>query len=129
MEELPFHLSTDEIPGLSLSIFTPESVATVDGLYVTTTLTNTGNHTVKLINAPETTLFDLPTDTFKITSEHGSPEFVGVMVKFSFKAAIAGGGFITLAPGGTYTSTHQLAKAYNFDNVGPGLYQVHVLEK
>ncbi|CAE6492933.1 unnamed protein product [Rhizoctonia solani] len=133
MDELPVNVSTydnifdrkkKDTRSLSLTINTPESVATVGDLYVTTTLTNTGTRTVKLIDAPYTTLGGLPTSIFKITSERGSPRPIGCKVKFSYDAAIKGRCLTTLAPGETYTSTHHLARLYDFSNVGPGSYPI-----
>jgi peptidyl-Lys metalloendopeptidase len=58
----------------------------VDGsshLAIVTTLTNTGDETLEVLNDPETILSNLATDSFVIKNVDGiSPEFVGYMVGF-----------------------------------------------
>lgn len=58
----------------------------VDGsshLAIVTTLTNTGDETLEVLNDPETILSNLTTDSFFIKNVEGtSPEFVGHMVGF-----------------------------------------------
>ena len=56
----------------------------VDGsshLAMVTTLTNTGDETLEILNDPETILSNLATDSFVIKNAEGtSPEFIGYMV-------------------------------------------------
>lgn len=68
--------------GLSLKVSGPEAVDGVDNLKVTTTLVNTGDETLKLLNDPRGPLSTLPANTFDITTDSGaSPSFVGVKVR------------------------------------------------
>ena len=71
-------------PGLSLKVTGPATVDGVENLKVVTTLTNTGDETLKLLNDPNGVLDTLPTETFTITNDSGaSPDFIGVRVKYS----------------------------------------------
>ena len=101
----------------------------VDGsshLAIVTTLTNTGDETLEILNDPETILSNLATDSFVIKNVEGtSPEFVGYMVGFhvpayydvlkipqvaySAEKAMASGqqeAFSTLKPGDSVKVTH-----------------------
>ncbi|KAI0673560.1 peptidyl-Lys metalloendopeptidase [Trametes maxima] len=114
--------------GLSLNVSGPEAVDGVDNLKVTTTLTNTGDETLKLLNDPRTPLHTLPANTFSITTDAGeSPSFIGVKVKYvPGKAAKSSSekAFTVLAPGQSVSVTHDLSAAYNFTLPGAGKYTV-----
>jgi hypothetical protein len=74
--------------GLFLSFKSPvqPGPVLVDGsshLAIVTTLTNTGDETLEILNDPETVLSNLATDSFVIKNVEGtSPEFVGDIVRF-----------------------------------------------
>ncbi|KAI0375429.1 peptidyl-Lys metalloendopeptidase [Pilatotrama ljubarskyi] len=114
--------------GLSLKVSGPEAVDGVDSLKVTTTLTNTGDETLKLLNDPRGALHTLPANSFSITTDAGeSPSFVGVKVKYvPSKAAKSTNekSFTVLAPGQSVSVTHDLSAAYNFTLPGAGKYTV-----
>ena len=97
-------------PGLSLKVAGPEAVDGVENLKVSTTVTNTGDETLKLINDPRGALNTLPTNTFAITTDAGeSPAFVGAKVKYSLDKAAKSedvATFTVLAPGASFTVTH-----------------------
>ena len=69
-------------PGLTVKTSGPNIL--VDGLEnlrVTTTITNTGDETLKLLNDPRGTLSPFPENTFSITDATGSrPSFNGAKV-------------------------------------------------
>lgn len=68
-------------PGLSLKVSTPSAVDGIENLKVVTTLTNTGDEALKLLNDPRGALNNFPTNTFYITDSTGaSPAFVGAKV-------------------------------------------------
>ncbi|KAG8752715.1 hypothetical protein FRC11_008086, partial [Ceratobasidium sp. 423] len=60
-------------PSLSLSISAPRSVADIDDLFVTATITNTGKGSLKLLNHPQTVLSHLQTQMFLINRGNSTP--------------------------------------------------------
>ncbi|KAF9554408.1 zincin [Agrocybe pediades] len=105
----------------------PDSVTAVYNLHVVTTLTNTGDDTLKLLNHPGTVLSKLPTHNFDITHESGArPSFRGVLAKYSQKTAVEKNVYTVLSPGQTITVEHDLGQAYNFTTSGEGKYDIGV---
>ena len=96
-------------PGLSLKVSGPEAVDGVHNLKVVTTLTNTGDETLKLLNDPRSALHTLSTNAFVITASDGSsPIFTGVGVEY-FDNAVKmkdSSDFTVLAPGQSVSVTH-----------------------
>lgn len=82
----------------------------VDDLKLVTTLVNTGDQTLKLLNDPRGPLSTLPTDTFVITDAKGArPAFTGVRAKYVPDRAAALDDetvFTVLAPGQSVSITH-----------------------
>jgi peptidyl-Lys metalloendopeptidase len=119
-------MAASAAPGLTLKVAGPSSVSGVENLKVVTTLTNTGDETLKLINDPRGPLSTMPADTFKITDSAGkSPEFTGIKVKYALDVTAAHGtdaAFTVLAPGESAQLTHNLASVYNFTSSGEGSY-------
>ena len=70
------------LPRLAVKISTPNvDVDGLENLKVTVTVTNVGDETVKLLNAPRGVLSTFPANTFRITGPAGFiPSFVGAMV-------------------------------------------------
>ncbi|PFH48024.1 hypothetical protein AMATHDRAFT_6200 [Amanita thiersii Skay4041] len=88
-----------------------------------TTITNTGDEAVDLLNEPGSVLFDLPTNQFRVTGESGAdPEFSGVVVKYAYQNAIDSGDVTTIAPGQSITLERDLSETYNFVSSGAGRY-------
>ncbi|KAI8981241.1 peptidyl-Lys metalloendopeptidase [Trametes punicea] len=114
--------------GLSLKTSGPSAVNGVDNLKIVTTLTNTGNETMKLLNDPRGALHMLPTNTFNITKDSGeSPGFIGAEVKYILRQAAKSTNpkaFTVLAPGKSASVTHDLSAAYNFTHSGAGKYTI-----
>lgn len=109
---------------ISLKVTGPESVNTVEDLKVTTTITNTGDETVKLLNDPLSPLSQLPANTFKITggSKGASPTFTGIKAKYVPKVAAAQQAYTVLAPGQSVDVAHDLSTTYSFSDSGEGSY-------
>ncbi|KAF4621217.1 hypothetical protein D9613_000091 [Agrocybe pediades] len=106
-------------PSLLLKTTDPDSVSAVNDLHVVTTLTNTRDHTLKLLNHPGTVLSGLPTHNFEITHESGAQaSFRGVFAKYSQKAAVEKNIRQTI------TVEHDLGQAYNFTTSGEGKYYI-----
>ena len=70
------------VPSLTLKTSTHSvNVNGLENLKVTTTVTNTGDETLKLLNDPRGVLDAFPTNTFTITDPNGSrPSFNGAKV-------------------------------------------------
>ncbi|KAF8726177.1 hypothetical protein AX14_008000 [Amanita brunnescens Koide BX004] len=70
--------------GLIVQVEGPETTR-VEDLILTTTITNTGSETLRLVNEPTGVLYSrLPTEQFYVThSTRTVPQFKGVRVKFS----------------------------------------------
>lgn len=74
-------------PSVLLQVSGPSSVVDIGNLKVVTTVTNTGEEPLKLLNDPRSPLSDLPTDKFTITNPHGtSPDFIGIAVSNGYLA-------------------------------------------
>ena len=103
-------------PGLSLDVTGPAAVDGVENLKVVTTITNTGDETLKLLNDPRNTLHSFPTNTFAVTTDDGaSPSFTGVKVKYSLSNAAKvtdPSAFTILAPGQSVSLTHDRKDIY-----------------
>ncbi|KAI9062953.1 peptidyl-Lys metalloendopeptidase [Trametes sanguinea] len=113
---------------LSLKVSGPEAVDGVQNFKVTTTLTNTGDESLKLLNDPRGALNTLPANTFDITTDSGEkPSFIGVKVKYVPQHAAKSTNeksFTVLAPGESTSVTHDLSAAYNFTLPGAAKYTV-----
>ncbi|CCO37507.1 deuterolysin M35 metalloprotease [Rhizoctonia solani AG-1 IB] len=119
-------LRVSATPGLSLTVV-PVATSDVNGLLVTAILNNTGSDTLTLLNDPRSVLSPLPTGTFTLTNGKGSPEFIGIRVKYSpDKVAKEGNpaSFTVLAPGESREVVHDLFGVYNFTRTGPGKYSI-----
>ncbi|KAL1746173.1 hypothetical protein HDZ31DRAFT_73058 [Schizophyllum fasciatum] len=110
---------------VSLKVAGPADVTDVENLKVTTTITNTGDETLKLFNDPNSALSTLPANTFRIGNSAGAaPQFTGIKAKYSLKAAAEKNlnAFTVLAPGESVERTHDLSQAYNFTSSGADTY-------
>ncbi|KAH7322240.1 hypothetical protein B0J17DRAFT_633453 [Rhizoctonia solani] len=124
--------SVSATPSLSLSITVPQSVASVDGLSVTTTITNTGKRSLKLLNHPQSVLSHLPTRIFDIRRGNDIPDFTGMVVYYSPDYVIRRNNsidFTFLAPGQSLGRIHSLAGVYNFTRIGPGEFQIQAFNR
>ncbi|KAK7046104.1 hypothetical protein VNI00_007105 [Paramarasmius palmivorus] len=111
---------------LSLSVSAPESVADVSSFSVVTTITNTGDETLKLLNDPRSALSPWATNTFEVANSDGvAPEFTGVIVRYIPEVAAKSQdaeAFTVLAPGAFVDVTHEVGNYYNFTNAGTGAF-------
>ncbi|PFH48679.1 hypothetical protein AMATHDRAFT_64907 [Amanita thiersii Skay4041] len=110
-------------PSLSMQVTGPDAAQKATDMKFVTTITNTGDEAVDLLNDPGSVLFDLPTNKFRVTGDSGAvPGFTGVVVKYAYQDAIDSGDVTTIAPGQTVTLNHDLSEAYNFASSGAGRY-------
>ncbi|OBZ77844.1 Peptidyl-Lys metalloendopeptidase [Grifola frondosa] len=117
-------------PRVVLQITGPTSIHDVQNLKVVTTVVNSGDETLKLLNVPESVLSRVPTDLFAIANRYGeSPVFVGA--KYIPSLAIESkdaSAFTVLYPGEFVEVEHNLSEAYDFSSTGPGVYDVKLRE-
>lgn len=97
----------------------PKSVDGVHNLELTTTLVNTGDETLKLLNDPRGALHKLPTNTFSIAREDtgATPAFSGAKAKYVPEVAAKigqGDAFTVLAPGASVEITHNRTHIHSF---------------
>ncbi|KAF4621982.1 hypothetical protein D9613_009066 [Agrocybe pediades] len=119
-------LVVEAAPSLLLKTAGPNAVNTVGDLHVVTTLTNTGNETLKLLNHPHTVLSGLPSNNFAVSHKSGArPSFKGALVKYRARASDNKNAYTVLAPGQTMNFEHNLGQTYNFmTNSGEGEYDI-----
>ncbi|KAF9018737.1 peptidyl-Lys metalloendopeptidase [Hymenopellis radicata] len=123
-------MSASAAPSLSLSVAGADSVVDVSNLEVATTVTNTGDETLKILNDPSSVLVsDYATNSFSISSlaDNASPKFTGVKLKYVPEyvvAKAADSSFTVLAPGESVTVSHNLGAAYNFTTSGEATYKI-----
>ncbi|KDQ13796.1 hypothetical protein BOTBODRAFT_33232 [Botryobasidium botryosum FD-172 SS1] len=116
---------------LSVSVSGPSSVVDVTNLKVVTTIRNTGDEDVRLLNDPDTVITpQWATHTFgvsKVGSET-TPDFHGIKVKWSASLAMESNDTTILAPGQSVNYTHDLSKRYDFTHPGTGKYVITARE-
>ncbi|GAB1526677.1 hypothetical protein RhiTH_009849 [Rhizoctonia solani] len=113
---------------LLLSLSVPNSAVSINELLVTSIVTNTGDHSLRLLNHPQTVLSHLPTRVFHISRGNITPDFTGLIVHYSPDYVVQKNNsddFTFLDPGQTYERIHSLAGVYNFTGTGPGEYQAN----
>lgn len=113
---------------LSLKVSGPEAVDGVQNLKVKTTITNSGDETLKILNDVRGPLSTMETDTFDISSASGAaPAFTGIKAKYVAESVVAKNkesSFTVLAPGQSVDVDHDLSKAYNLTSSGSGDYTI-----
>ncbi|KAL0951684.1 hypothetical protein HGRIS_008362 [Hohenbuehelia grisea] len=119
-------LSVSATPGLSLKTSAPEEVDGVSNLKIITTVTNTGDERLKLLNDPRTPLSSVPAYTFTVSNPSGAaPSFNGMMLKYVPEVAAKSGNegtFTILEPGESVKVEHDLSTVYDFTAAGAGKY-------
>ncbi|KAL0064172.1 hypothetical protein AAF712_008894 [Marasmius tenuissimus] len=107
-------------------MFSPAGSDDVTGLEVVTTVTNTGDETLKLLNHPNSVLSKWATDSFEIYNDDGVvADFNGVLVRYNSELAIKlndASAFTVFTSGASSEVVHEVGKFYNFTNVGPGVF-------
>ncbi|KAF8317606.1 zincin [Clavulina sp. PMI_390] len=113
-------------PKVSVSFSGESHVDGVDNFKVVAKVANTGDETLTLLNDPNTLLTpQWLTKSFHISSAEGVvPEFKGVAVKWSAKAAAASKSVTVIEPGKAATFEHTLGGVYNFTAAGPSTYEI-----
>ncbi|KAF8346297.1 hypothetical protein F5887DRAFT_107068 [Amanita rubescens] len=116
--------SVTVLKSLIVKVEGPKVVTRVEELILTTTITNSGSETLRLIKEPSGILYShLPTKRFHIAHSTGViPQFKGVQVEFSLREAIKSGHLTRLAPGQSISVEHDLSEAYDFTVSGFGRY-------
>ncbi|KAK0222392.1 hypothetical protein IW262DRAFT_1448336 [Armillaria fumosa] len=113
---------------LTISTSSPASVADVSSLEVVTTVVNSGDETVKLLNDPRTVLSSWATESFTVVNSAGIPaDFTGVAVRYIPSVTAKKGAdhaFTVLAPGESVSVTHELGNFFNFTNAGESTYTI-----
>jgi hypothetical protein len=71
--------SVSTTPNLLLSVSLRKSLS-IDEPSVISLVTNTGNHSLKLLNHPQSVLSHLPTRVFRITQGNTTVDFTGIIV-------------------------------------------------
>ncbi|KAL0064175.1 hypothetical protein AAF712_008897 [Marasmius tenuissimus] len=111
---------------LSVSTSAPASSDDVTGLEVVTTVTNTGDETLKLLNNPMSVLSKWATNSFEVYNGDGvTAKFNGLFVRYSPELAAKSNNaseFIVLTPGASFKVAHEVGNFYNFTNAGPGSF-------
>ena len=97
---------------LTVKVSAPDVVWNVDHFYVLTTIVNTGDETLRLLNDPRTPLSPVATNTFVVTNSDGMyPTFNGVKVQYlpHVMARRSGGRplFTLLDPGESVNVPHE----------------------
>ncbi|KAK0185414.1 hypothetical protein F5146DRAFT_180093 [Armillaria mellea] len=113
---------------LTISTSVPASVSDVSALEVVTTVVNSGDETVKLLNDPRTVLSSWATESFTVVNSAGiSADFTGVAVRYIPSVTAKKGAdhaFTVLAPGQSVSVTHELGNFFNFTNGGESTYTI-----
>lgn len=107
------------VPSLSLRVSGPQSVEGVENLKLVTTVTNTGNETLKLLKDPNGPLSKIQTRTFDIRDATGKqPRFTGTKLKYipSMAALLEGEDYFTvLSPGESLDVEHDCMSLWKFE--------------
>ncbi|KAG6887843.1 hypothetical protein C0992_010492 [Termitomyces sp. T32_za158] len=114
-------VAVSALHSLSVEVSGEPAVVGIDQLVVKTTVTNTGDEIITLLNHPESPLNKLPANTFTITdATGGTATFTGIKAKYVPAMAIAAGkdAVTVLAPGQSVEVKHDLSEAYAFDKEG-----------
>lgn len=112
---------------LTVSTTVPSSlVADVNSLQVVTTIANTGDETLKLLNDPDSPLSTWATRSFDVKNADGKDaEFNGVIVRYAPEVAAKSedaSEWTLLAPGESVDVTHDVGLYYDFSKTGAGEY-------
>ncbi|KAL0064171.1 hypothetical protein AAF712_008893 [Marasmius tenuissimus] len=98
----------------------PASSDDVTGLEVVTTVTNTGNETLKLLNNPMSVLSKWATDSFEVHNGDGvAADFNALNSPSESNDASE---FVVLTPGASFEVAHEVGNFYNFTAAGPGSF-------
>ncbi|KAJ8075682.1 hypothetical protein PM082_021312 [Marasmius tenuissimus] len=111
---------------LLVSTSAPASSSDVTGLEVITTVTNTGDETLKLLNHPNSVLSKWATNSFDVKNADGvAAEFTGIKIRYSSEEAAKStdeSAFTVLAPGASVQVAHEVGNFYNFTKAGAGAF-------
>jgi len=108
---LAYVLAAAATRSVNVRVSAPEVVSDVDDFDVLTTITNTGDETLKLLKDPRSPLSSIATNTFVVTNSDGAyPAFSGIKVRYVPEAVAKSRGdssFKVLAPGESVDVPHE----------------------
>ncbi|TFK29058.1 zincin [Coprinopsis marcescibilis] len=114
----PFQKRASDI---SVSLSTESSsVASIDGLQITASITNTAANTVKLLKH-NTILDNSPTKSFTVTKDGKPVNFNGIKISLSL-TDLDESSYVVLQPGKTIQVVHSVAALYDFASAGTGSF-------
>ena len=131
-------------PGLTVTFSGDKQVTNVDNFKVITTIKNTGDDTLNVLNSPNSVLApDWATNVFNVEGDKSSALFNGIavrpiplllrlhgltyrqiQVKYSPGIGAEQKLYTTLVPGQSVNFTHALSVSYDFATSGPGTYTI-----
>ncbi|KAL1746268.1 Deuterolysin metalloprotease family-domain-containing protein [Schizophyllum fasciatum] len=103
--------------GLTVDVKAPESIASLDDLKLTTTVTNTNSEDVKILKYG-TLLDQLPTRSFVVKKGNSAVDFAGVKVSVQLNDDA----YTTIKAGESVMVEHNLAALYDFTSAGAGSF-------
>ena len=108
---LAYILAATATRSVNVKVSALEAVSNVDDFDVSTTITNTGDETLKLLKDPRTPLSSFATNTFVVTNSEGAyPSFSGIKVRYVPEVIARSGEdslFAVLAPGESVDVSHE----------------------
>ncbi|KAF8628126.1 hypothetical protein AX15_004080 [Amanita polypyramis BW_CC] len=115
--------------GLTLTVGGPPTIGRLADLQLTTTITNTSESPITLVNDPSSVLTSAhATERYRVihSSSGDRPTFTGTRIKFSPKLAATLKDVTVLQPGESVSSlistTHDLSRNHDFASSGTGKY-------
>ncbi|TRM67414.1 Deuterolysin metalloprotease family-domain-containing protein [Schizophyllum amplum] len=103
--------------GLTIDVRAPSSVASLDELSLTATVTNTNSEDVKILKYG-TVLDSLPTRSFFVSKDDAEVPFAGVKVSVE----LSDDAYTTIKSGESVSVVHNIAALYDFESAGTGIF-------
>ncbi|KAF8650947.1 hypothetical protein AX16_005014 [Volvariella volvacea WC 439] len=113
---------TKRFDGITVELSAPSSsVASIDDLTLTATVTNTGSETVRVLKYGTILDENLPTNSFEVTKDGQVVPFTGVRIHVSLED-LDDTSFATIPAGESVIVKHSIASLYDFASVGTGKF-------
>ncbi|KAF9552081.1 hypothetical protein CPC08DRAFT_754952 [Agrocybe pediades] len=120
--------SVSATPSLSLSLSGPNFAYAAHDIKMTITLTNTGDKMLHVLKHPHSVLSDFPAEKFRITDGMGNMPFnfggIRTFESSTDMIAVAAQTYVTLNPGQSVETIHDLSLSYDFTSSGAGVYTI-----
>ena len=104
---------------VNVKVSAPDAVSDADAFDVSTTVTNTGDETLKLLKDPRSSLSSFATNTFVVTNSNGAhPAFIGAKVRYVAEAVAQSRDdslFVVLVPGESVEIPHEGTRSVLLD--------------